>query len=86
MRKRLKSLECLSVVASCEFANRCGFSTHPDLLLARSHKLFNGSRCQCERLRSAEADARKRSPAGLLRRAVAIAAGVCFEWPTEATR
>ena len=64
VRKRIKGLEGLSVAdqTSREFANRCGFSTH--LLLAGSHKLFNGSRCQCGRLRSAKIDARKRSPAG----------------------
>ena len=66
VRKRLKGLEGLSVAdqTSREFANRCGFSTHPDLLLAGSRKLFNGSRCQCGRLRSAETEARNRGPAG----------------------
>jgi hypothetical protein len=66
VRKRIKGLKGLSVAdqTSREFADRCGFSMHPDLLLAGSRELFNGSRCQCGRLRSAETDARKRSPAG----------------------
>jgi hypothetical protein len=43
VRKRIKGLEGLSV-ASRGFANRCGFSTHRDLLMIESRKLSNGSR------------------------------------------
>jgi hypothetical protein len=65
-RKQRGYSEGLSVTDQTyrEFANRCGFSTHPTLLLLGSGKLFDGNRCQSGGLRAAETDARKRGPAG----------------------